>query len=300
MQHLKLLKSFVAVARSRSIREAAEATSLTSSALNRRILDLESEVGSPLFERHARGTRLSSAGEIFLAYAERAIRDAEAAHSRVDDLRGLRRGHINLAVISVAANERLINLIAQFQQRHPMVSFSLHVAGSDEVVEAVMQHQADLGIGFNLGIDKDFHQLAERRHVMCAIVTSDSPLAQRASVSINECASLPVAIADRSWGGRRLLDEYLAKTGFRLTPQLVSNSYEMLIAFVRRTGGVTFQVRPQNDSSEIGGGLVAVPVTEMAPYTRHMVLGCLRGRVLPVAVALFSEELARDLFGSGG
>ena len=75
MQHIKLLESFIAVARSNSIREAADATSLTSSALNRRILDLEAELGAPLFERHARGTRLTSAGEIYLAYARRAVRE---------------------------------------------------------------------------------------------------------------------------------------------------------------------------------------------------------------------------------
>src|SRR4051812_14309475 len=97
MQHIKLLKSFIAVARSSSIREAADASNVTSSALNRRILDLEGELGAPLFERHARGTRLTSAGEIYLDYARRAVRDAEAAQSQIDDLGGMRRGTVNLA-----------------------------------------------------------------------------------------------------------------------------------------------------------------------------------------------------------
>jgi DNA-binding transcriptional LysR family regulator len=296
MQQLKLLESFVAVARSKSIREAAEATHLTSSALNRRILDLEDELGAPLFDRHARGIRLSSAGEVYLAYAVRAIRDAEAAQSEIDDLRGLRRGNINLAVIAVAANDRLTEIMAGFQHQYPKIAFSVHVAGADEVVASVLESQADLGIAFNLSAEKDFYEIAERRYVMCAVVRRDHPSAGKAAISINECANYPIALADRSWGGRKLLDEYLNRTGFRFTPHLVSNSYEVLTSFVKRTNGVCFQIRPEKEHLGAEDGLAAIPVAEMARYARPMVLGALRGRLLPVAAAMFSETLKRELF----
>ncbi|ARP80367.1 hypothetical protein CAL12_05645 [Bordetella genomosp. 8] len=296
MQQLKLLESFVAVARSKSIREAAEATHLTSSALNRRILDLEAELGAPLFDRHARGIRLTSAGEVYLAYAVRALREAEAVHSQIDDLRGLRRGNVNLAVIAVAANDRLTEIIARFQQEYPKIAFSVHVAGADEVVASVLENQADLGISFNLSAERDFYEIAEQRYVMCAVVRRDHPSASKGGISIAECTNYPVAMADRSWGGRKLLDEYLNRTGFRLTPQLVSNSYETLTSFVKRTNGVCFQIRPEKEHDNADDGLVAVPVAEMARYARPVVLGSLRGRLLPVAAALFGETLKRDFF----
>ncbi|HTJ98361.1 MAG TPA: LysR family transcriptional regulator [Bordetella sp.] len=297
MQQLKLLESFLAVARSKSIREAAEATHLTSSALNRRILDLEDELGVPLFDRHARGIRLTSAGEAYLAYAVRAIRDAQAVQSQIDDLRGLRRGNIDLAVIAVAANDRLTEIIANFQRQYPKIAFSVHVAGADEVVASVLESRADLGVAFNLSAEKDFYEIAERRYVMCAVVRSDHPSAGKAGISLNECANYPIALADRSWGGRKLLDEYLSRTGFRLTPQLVSNSYAVLTSFVKRTNGVCFQIRPEQEHVSPEDGLAAIPVAEMARYARPMVLGALRGRVLPVAAALFGETLKRELFG---
>ena len=93
MKHLKSLSYFLAVAQHKSIREAAETVHVTSTALNRHILDLEEELGAPLFERHARGVRLTSAGETYLDYANRAQRDAEAAQSSIDELRGVKRGH---------------------------------------------------------------------------------------------------------------------------------------------------------------------------------------------------------------
>ena len=55
-----------AVAKAGSIRQAAEALSITSAALNRRILSMEAELGVQIFERLPRGVRLSSAGELLL------------------------------------------------------------------------------------------------------------------------------------------------------------------------------------------------------------------------------------------
>ena len=87
MRHLKLLANVVEVARMGSIRKAAERLNLTPSAMNRRIQDLEAEVGTPLFERRPRGVRLTTAGEMFVRYARSQIAEAERMLSQVEDLR---------------------------------------------------------------------------------------------------------------------------------------------------------------------------------------------------------------------
>src|SRR6266849_3247327 len=55
MKHLRILTYVDEVARSRSIRKAAEHLNVTASAVNRRITDLEAELGAQLFERLPRG-----------------------------------------------------------------------------------------------------------------------------------------------------------------------------------------------------------------------------------------------------
>src|SRR5258706_8187873 len=60
-----------AVARNGSIRRAAEGLHLAPSALNRRILGLEDELGAALFERLPRGVRLTAVGELFVGYVRR-------------------------------------------------------------------------------------------------------------------------------------------------------------------------------------------------------------------------------------
>ena len=58
MRHLRFLRYMDEVARTGSIRGAADRLNVTPSALNRRIMDLEEELGLKLLERRARGVRL--------------------------------------------------------------------------------------------------------------------------------------------------------------------------------------------------------------------------------------------------
>ncbi|RKP51954.1 LysR family transcriptional regulator [Pararobbsia silviterrae] len=298
MQHVKWLTSFVTVAEHASIREAAERLHLSSSALNRQILDLEGELGTPLFERHARGVRLSAAGEAYLVYAKRALREAEAVHAHIDALKGLRRGHVGIAAVAAIADERLMALIVEFQRTHAQVGITLTVLGAEQVVEAVVQNDADLGLTFNTPGQSDFHVLASTPYSIHAIVTEDHPLAAQDRVSIAALHAYPLGLGDRSWGGRRLLDEYLHASGMRLEPQIVSNAFEVLAQFVRLSSGVCLQIRAGARREAIGGGLVALPVTELQKYARVMTLGSLRGRTLPSAAARFAECVQTACFPS--
>ncbi|MDT8872553.1 LysR substrate-binding domain-containing protein [Komagataeibacter rhaeticus] len=69
--------------------------------------------------------------------------------SRIEDLKGLRRGVIRLSSISAIAAEELPRLIADFQQSHPDVTFDITIAGSDDVVRSVVEDETDCGIAFN-------------------------------------------------------------------------------------------------------------------------------------------------------
>src|SRR6266567_3317774 len=85
MKHMRILQYVDEVARTGSIRKAAERLHVTSSAVNRRIMDLEAELGASLFERWPRGVRLTAAGEIFVHYLRGQIADAERVNSQIED-----------------------------------------------------------------------------------------------------------------------------------------------------------------------------------------------------------------------
>src|SRR5271169_5996371 len=123
-----------AVARYGSIRKAADALNVAASALNRQILDLETDLGSTLFERLPRGVRPTAAGEVFLAYARQAISELKVVESRIEQLRGMVRGQVHVAAVESVAGGLLPSAITQFQATHPYVRFRVRIGAPDELV----------------------------------------------------------------------------------------------------------------------------------------------------------------------
>ena len=95
--HLVALRYFGETARTGSMRQAAEHLHVAASAVNRQILKLEDQLQCKLFDRTADGVSLTAAGEVLYNYTLRLERDLDRAISQIDDLRGLRRGHVSIA-----------------------------------------------------------------------------------------------------------------------------------------------------------------------------------------------------------
>ena len=127
MRHLRFLRYVDEVARAGSIRRAAEQLHVTASAVNRRVMDLEEELGAPLFERRARGVRLTAAGELFVRYIREQSGDVERMKSQIEDLKGLRRGTVRIACSQALALDFLPREIAAYRARFPLVQFEVQV-----------------------------------------------------------------------------------------------------------------------------------------------------------------------------
>lgn len=288
MQHLRFLQYVDAVARHGSIRAAAEHLHVAASAVNRRIQDLEAELGTPLFERVPRGMRLTAAGELFVAYARRRSADLDQVRSQVEALSGLRRGQVTLAASQALAPAFLPRAIHEFQRARPGISFEIKVLDRERAVQAVADFEVDLGLVFNPPDLSGLRVLAQVRQRTCAVVAPDHPLAGRGSVRLKDCLQYPVALPDRSLSGRRVLEDLFERSSIQPNAHVVSNSYELMRGYARESGGISFQIEI---GAALSAGTVAVPIDERNLPPGRLVLIALRGRVLPVAAAAFAESL---------
>ena len=109
MRHLTHLNYIDVVAKEKSIRKAAEKLSITSTALNRRIIALEEEIGTPLFERLSTGVRLNTAGELLIQHVRFQMNDLSRVLSQIADLSGIRRGHVKITCNSSTIGNFLSN-----------------------------------------------------------------------------------------------------------------------------------------------------------------------------------------------
>ena len=295
MRHLKLLSHVVEVARAGSIRRAAERLNLTPSAMNRRIQDLEAEVGTPLFERRPRGVKLTTAGEMFIRYARSQIADAERMKSQVEDLRGLRRGPVQIACSQALAFDFLAVRIAMFQKQHPKVMFDLKVMDHDRALGALAAYDVDLALVYRPAMWPSLRMIASIPQRLVVIVRADHPLAMKKTVRLSECADYPAALPDRTLSGRQILDEVTARRDLRLNMLAESNSFEMLRGLVFRCNMISFQIEIGAPSGDLGMGLIGCPLDARDVPTADLVLCQLRGRSLSVAAATFAEMLSKNL-----
>jgi DNA-binding transcriptional LysR family regulator len=287
----RVLSYVDAVARHGSIRKAAEALNVASSALNRQVLDLEADLGVALFERLPRGVRLTAAGEVFLAYARQAISELKAVESQIEQLRGLVRGQVSVAAVESVAGDLLPSAITRFQATHPNVRFNVRIGAPEELVAALVADQADLILTHDALPKKEVDILAQSRQALCALMVPDHPLASRDELRLRDCLAYPLALADSSLAGRALIERVLAQASFDLDPRLVSNSVEAMKAFARMNRGVCFQFRKPGKALIAPGDMVAIPLMELPLLQAKLVLATRRGRALSIAASAFVDLL---------
>ena len=298
MNAMRLLRYIDAVAKTGSLRAAAEQLNVASSALTRRIIELEGELGTPLFERRPRGVIPTAAGGAYLKFVRQALSEHDAALSQIEELKGLRRGNIKLSTIAAVVAEDLPRLISDFQSTYSRITFEVTVSGSDDVVKSVLNDDADCGIAFDSTGGTGFRVIAEARQSFCAVMRNDHPLASAQSLKLSDCAAHPVALADLTWGGRQMLDEQLARSSLFLNSVLQTNSIELLVAYAKQGRGMYFQVRFPNANRAIGQDLVAIPIFEFQRTQRKMLLGVRQDRSLSVIASTFCEFLKERMFAT--
>ncbi len=282
-----------AVARHGSIRKAAEALHIASSALNRRILDLEEQVGSPLFERLPRGVRATAAGELFLTFVRKSLKDLQVLEAQLDGLRGLSRGGVRVAVAESVTGGMLPDAIASYRAQHPGVSFSVTVDGPQRLHELLLRDAVDLILTHEDVHHADMSILARARNPLCVLVSPGHPLASQASVRLSDCVGYAIAMPDESLAARKVLDRALERGSARFEPALVSNSIEMTKIFARTHSGLCFSF--QVESASETSGMVSIPLSDPELRDCSLYLVSRRGRVLPVAAAAFAEQLSECL-----
>lgn len=294
MNHLRFLRYFDEVARAGSIRQAAERMHVAPSAVNRRIQDLEAELGVPLFERLPRGMRLTAAGELFVHYVRGRASALDEVRSEIEELQGLRRGNVKLVASQALAPQFMPRLVADFRRRHPLVEFQVRIGDHVQALQALRDFETDLVLVFNLAPESDLEVAARFEQRLVAIMHRGHPLAQRpAGVRLRECMDYPLMLPNREAGGRQLLESYLVRGNVKLRPVVESNSFEFLRGCLYHGHAISFQIAIGAVTE--GGELVAREIADRQFPSGHLVLAHLRGRQLPVIAHAFIADAMASL-----
>lgn len=302
MRHNFTLRLIDAIARAGSIRKAAENLSITSTALNRRLLSFEEELGVPVFERLPRGVRLTAAGEVVIHHVRSQLSDLERVKSHLADLSGERRGHVSIACSQGLLPYFIPEQIARYRAEHPAVTFSVVLRDRHAAEQALADHSVDIALVFEPNRLAEFQTLATVRQPICVVMAADHPLSAKKVVRLRDCADYPVGLPTHRFGVRRLIDVAQSRMSFRLAPVVESDSFEFLRNYPLWENLLTFQIPiglPPQDALR-AGQLQHRPVDVRDVPEGVLHLGQLRGRILPVAAARFAEMVSKELVSRFG
>ncbi|ASJ72237.1 LysR family transcriptional regulator [Granulosicoccus antarcticus] len=295
MRHLQQLKYIDAVARIGSIRGAADTLAITSTALNRRILAVEEDLGTPIFERLPNGVRLSVAGEVFIQYVRQQLSDMQRVQSQIADLSGERRGQISVVCGQAMMLQFLPALVSKYRAAHPGVSFNIFVGGRQLAVSSLIDFSADLALIFEPEPNTGVQVLLDVPQQLHALMATDHPLAKQGVVRLSDCAQFPLALPSQRAGIRHILTLAAARRTLPLHVAIESDNAGFLLSCIRSEPMIAFQIPMAFSAKGPGEGICAVPI-----HLNDIALGSLqlaqqRGRTLPVAAARFASSISDGL-----
>ena len=147
MSNLKLehLRTFLAVARFKSVSRAAEALHLTQPAATSRIKALEDSIGTALFDRSAAGMRLTKRGDMLLHYAEQFQHLTELVEEHVVDAVGVDR-FMRLGVSETIAQSWLPDFVGVLHKKYPQLKIEISVDISVNLRDQLLGREIDLAI----------------------------------------------------------------------------------------------------------------------------------------------------------
>ncbi|GLX01985.1 transcriptional regulator CynR [Microtetraspora sp. NBRC 16547] len=146
---LRHLRYLIAVAEHGNFTRAAEDLRVSQPTLSQQIRQLERVVGVQLLDRSGRSVRLTDAGEAYVHYARRALRDLSAAERAVIDMADLSRGSLRLAVTPTFTAYLVGPLIAEMHARHPGITLDVKEMTQDRIESGLLADELDLGIAFD-------------------------------------------------------------------------------------------------------------------------------------------------------
>lgn len=235
---LVTLALFVSVARQGSISAGARQSHLAVGAASKRISDLEAALGTTLLFRKSSGIELSDAGQACLAHAQRVLREVEQMAGTLSDFAQGVRGQLRIAANTSSLTQFLPDDLASFMDAHPAVRIDLEEQNSSDIVTALLENRADIGIFADRTPAEGLHTVPYRLDELGLIVPLQHPLAECARVAFADTLDYDYVGLPPSTSLATRLREEGALLGKAMTLRIQVRSFDAICRMVVATGGV--------------------------------------------------------------
>ncbi|MDD5329635.1 MAG: LysR family transcriptional regulator [Sulfuricella sp.] len=289
---LRQLKVFEAVARLLSFSRAAEALHLTQPAVSMQIKQLEESVGLPLFEQIGKKIFLTDAGREIHHYSRNIAQQLAEAEAVMEEMKGLKRGKLNISVVSTA-NYFAPQLLALFCQRNQNVTLSLNVINREVLLNRLANNEMDLAV-MGLppdGLDIDAEPFMENPLVV--IAPPNHPLAQERNIALPRLAQETFIVREQGSGTRSAMERFFVQHNLNLATGMEMSTDEAIKQAVQAGMGLGV-LSLLTIALELETKRLVVLDVDSFPIRRHWFVVHRKGKRLSTVAQAFKEFLLKE------
>ncbi|MBI4492489.1 MAG: LysR family transcriptional regulator [Chloroflexi bacterium] len=240
---LHQLRYFLAVARHHHFSRAAQELRVAQPSVSQQIQKLESELGVRLLDRTRGGVVLTEAGQAFLPRAQHALEQLQEARLELEELSGLRRGHLALGATPSVGAHVLPAALAAFRARHPGIQLNVRQAGSLALLQQVAAGELDVAIAILPFNEPTLEALPLFTDELVLAVPPGHPLEHAPSIPLRALAAEPFVLYQEGYDLREVVLAACRRAGFEPRVALEGGETDSVPRFVAAGLGVAILPR---------------------------------------------------------
>ena len=284
------LKLFVAVMEEGSIADAAQREYLATSAVSKRISELEAALNVSLISRSNRGIAPTAAGYALVGMARGVLQDLDEIALQMRSYAAGTRGHVRIFANISAITQFLPNEIESFLAVHPQVEVRLEERISSAIVKAVAENTADVGLITVGDYGQEVEYLPYHQDNLMVVVPSGHALAKKRTIRFEEALQYEFVGAHTGSAINNALGRAASEAGMPLRMRIQVTSYDALCLMV--AAGLGIGVLPRQSASLYLKALKLRGITLAEPWAKRELAICVRAYAsLPVAARLLVDHL---------
>jgi LysR family transcriptional regulator, hca operon transcriptional activator len=285
---LRHLRYFVAVAEAGSLTAAALRKLHTSQpSLSRQIRDLETEVGAQLLTRKARGIELTPAGRVFLDHARLGLSQVEAAGEAARRITHPAKPYFSMGFLTGHELTWMPEALRILRDELPNIDVMISSQYSPLLADGLLKGKIDAAF---LRRETGVPELAYRvlvKEALAVILPRDHRLAALKAISPRDLVGETfVTVSNTAPVLRGVIDNYLKRSGIKITPAHEADHVTMGMSLIASTGGLG--LLPAYAQNFLPSSITSRPLKGDAP-TVELVLGYKKSNKSPILKRLLSR-----------
>lgn len=261
---------FLEVVECGSMSKASWSLGLDVSIISRTIAALERRFAAVLFERHARGVRLTKAGAVVEEFVKSVVDKELSLRKELDSLSQMKGASLKVACTSASISGPLSGVLNQFSVKYSDVLVEVLHMPARMIVPAVADGTVDVGVGFNLEPAPGIDIVKIYEDVLAAVVPKGHPLSKLSSVSRQQLVDYPIGAFEYTSVKGEMVRRFLEEGEDGLRPHLLTNSMDALKQYTRDSTGVSIFCSSAMWHDITAGWMTAVPLSGVSPVRQEI------------------------------